>query len=750
MRKAKRVIWGGLVCVTVLGLSIAAWSAGQTSDRPTPMSASISRSTTRGLSTQISVGGQDLVAVSAEHSARHVTLTDATVDATELPEGLQDHPSGNPLDVACQMNRFTAAGIWYSQGFGAGDRAKVWYDPSNGAPIGCGANPYPYRIDSVWTTFQISAADTLIFAVDIECPVTPGDSCSGPGTAIWADTFLVAFTGAPGGRAVRVPVSACVNGPFFVGVELLYWGNATFWPSFRWGNDGDSTTCTQWLCDPTGCVEWRTIFAQANRGKMQWYVKGNTNDACAPTICTAPEACNVVCPGGSIPEGEPDCQDQYVDNFNGGCNSDPPAFQDISCGQTICGTSGNFIFTDTTQHQQRDTDWYRLTVATQTQITWTGVAEFPLQLLIIQPVNENCDNYSIIASATADSCDTARAIISCVNPGVYWLWAGPSVFTGIPCGRQYVAMVTCTTCPSGRCCYGADPANPQCANNNFADCGILAGTWTEAQTCAGDPCPSHLACQSAPVMQTQPPHNADESWTGVTSEANLGYLAYDNFANLPRPIASVRFWGLDAYFSGAWAACDEDPMPFVIKIYPDSSNFPASTPTCTYNLSLSRTATTVTYSTFPVWQYDATLNPPCSQASGWISVQGLGDTTCWFLWASSPYGDVRSLQSLGTTWSENAFDQAMCLASSPCDTSLRADSVTVSLVPGGGQTRLRFKAPQAGTYLIFSTVDKNAIYPNNYSLEATGTISVPAGFQIWIDPAAILPYKRYVVLHQCP
>jgi hypothetical protein len=249
-------------------------------------------------------------------------------------------------------------------------------------------------------------------------------------------------------------------------------------------------------------------------------------------------------------------------------------------------------------------------------------------------------------------------------------------------------------------------------------------------------------------MSTQPPHNGDESWTGVTSELDPGYLAYDNFSGLPHPVAGIRFWGLNAYYNTGWATCDEDPMPFVIQFYPDSSNYPASTPTCTYNVSLNRTVTTQSYSTFPLWEYTTSLSPACNLANGWVSIQGQGDITCWFLWASSPFGDVRSLQWATGAWTEHTFDQAMCLSASPCDTSQHAESVTVALV--AGSARINFSAPAAGTYLIYSTVDKNGVFPATYSLEATGTLIVPAGVNSWIDPAAILPYKRYVVVHFCP
>lgn len=61
----------------------------------------------------------------------------------------------------------------------------------------------------------------------------------------------------------------------------------------------------------------------------------------------------VTCPTGATPEGEPVCYDDYEDNFNGGCGSNPTVFGNISCGETVCGTSGTFLFQSS---QYRDTD----------------------------------------------------------------------------------------------------------------------------------------------------------------------------------------------------------------------------------------------------------------------------------------------------------------------------------------------------------------------------------------------------------
>ncbi|MFH1336624.1 MAG: hypothetical protein ABII96_08925, partial [Candidatus Zixiibacteriota bacterium] len=75
--------------------------------------------------------------------------------------------------------------------------------------------------------------------------------------------------------------------------------------------------------------------------------------------------CDVICPPEGIQEGEPVCVDEYVDNYNGGCNSNPVVFQTIDCNTTICGTSGTYLYTGL---NYRDTDWFRVVITSPTTL----------------------------------------------------------------------------------------------------------------------------------------------------------------------------------------------------------------------------------------------------------------------------------------------------------------------------------------------------------------------------------------------
>jgi hypothetical protein len=159
--------------------------------------------------------------------------------------------------------------------------------------------------------------------------------------------------------------------------------------------------------------------------------------------------CIVTCPPGGILEGEPDILDEGVDVTNGGCNSTPNVFLPIQCGETICGNFNTYLFGGS---QYRDTDWYELDLSGTigyTAITWTVTGEFPAVAIII---SSPCPG-STITSATASPCQPAICTAT-VAPGIYYLWAGSSAFTGYPAGGDwdYNASVTCVPVSGGTGC----------------------------------------------------------------------------------------------------------------------------------------------------------------------------------------------------------------------------------------------------------------------------------------------------------
>ena len=146
---------------------------------------------------------------------------------------------------------------------------------------------------------------------------------------------------------------------------------------------------------------------------------------------TPPPPCVVDCPAGAIDEGEGPLFDGYVDDFNGGCNSDPNVFShltiDVGGCTTVCGIGGYFL--DSTGALLRDTDWYEFVAPTDI-MGMKFQAEGTFQVLLVvgivfPPV--------VLDAFTTGVCDdnATEYSFSTVTGATYWIWVG-AVFLWCP------------------------------------------------------------------------------------------------------------------------------------------------------------------------------------------------------------------------------------------------------------------------------------------------------------------------------
>jgi len=152
----------------------------------------------------------------------------------------------------------------------------------------------------------------------------------------------------------------------------------------------------------------------------------------------------VVCPSlVTIQENEPDCYNGYTDFTNGGCNSAPEAYTELTaCHDVVCGKSGTYTVGGASY---RDTDWYRLTLSGPATLNVKAVADFPLQLMVIDLKN-GCAGQTTLGMVTAAPGDTAYLRTAYAGPGVIVYWVGPDDFSGVSCGSKYVMY--CSTSDS--------------------------------------------------------------------------------------------------------------------------------------------------------------------------------------------------------------------------------------------------------------------------------------------------------------
>ncbi len=248
-------------------------------------------------------------------------------------------------------------------------------------------------------------------------------------------------------------------------LQVYPWGT-----SWHEGLACEEAPCTGACClQESGCAEVTEYECLVMAGT--WTGQG---------VSCADEPC---CPTGTVPENEPQCFDEYVDTVNGGCFSEPPVFGVANCNETVCGTTGTFLLAGVTY---RDTDWFEFTVTDWSTVILTLEGDFPQQLFLLA---KGCPA-TILLEATGNGTMPAVIDAGCLEPDTYVAWVGPSDFTGVECGTQYLLSIDCVPCaaPTGACCV-----EMQCVADGIPE-SECAGNWYEGQTCATFTCPDPSLC----------------------------------------------------------------------------------------------------------------------------------------------------------------------------------------------------------------------------------------------------------------
>jgi hypothetical protein len=223
------------------------------------------------------------------------------------------------------------------------------------------------------------------------------------------------------------------------------------------------------------------------------------------------QPCDLACPPGGTPEGEVIVDSNYVDHYNGGCNSTPNIWQTVTCGQTICGLSGTWIKGG---YFNRDTDWYEVTVAGTSDLVITGNAEFLSYVFLLQPP---CPGTTIQAVAFLP-CDNIE-VRQTVTAGTYWVVFMPGQFAGVPIGSAYNLTIDCIT-PGEDC--GVPIIIPSIPYTDTRDNSIYVNDYTDHSgpdvvyefTLAAEATLNISLCNTVPVTF--------DTWLGVWAQADCG------------------------------------------------------------------------------------------------------------------------------------------------------------------------------------------------------------------------------------
>ncbi len=207
-------------------------------------------------------------------------------------------------------------------------------------------------------------------------------------------------------------------------------------------------------------------------------------------------------------------------------------------------------------------------------------------------------------------------------------------------------------CDEGACCLNGD----ECFDCLRYECTAVGGWYINHAQCADDPCGLPDNCPDDSLFSQS--RDYPNLFNAMTSEVAAGFKRYENFTNVKGPIDELLWWGLDLHFTGSgWMECEETGNVFYIDFHKDAGGIPGEL-ICSYKLDVTRTPTGLDYEGTELNEYSVILPEPCVLTNGWISIQGIGDPECWFLWMSAGMG-YSYCEGCKPTWQD--WDLSICL-----------------------------------------------------------------------------------------
>jgi hypothetical protein len=320
--------------------------------------------------------------------------------------------------------------------------------------------------------------------------VSPGGTVSGSTVGNTIDTapFCGSSITAPGvwysvvGNGNTLTATTCPtgggNGAYDTKLSV-YCGSCTALTCVG-GNDdncvGQGLSSTFAWCSQAGTTYW--ILVHGFGSATGAFTLAVNNGA----MCSTPPPCGggggITCPPGGIQENEPNCG-LPTDTVNGGCNSSPPVFTNIQCGNTICGSGA---FNGTT----RDTDWFKLQLGSPSNITWAGTADFDILIGVVNNFGvDSCAGVSAFLVFATGGANVPTQVATNLPAGTWYLFIAPQFTATETCPSNYVATLTGVCLPPqpmGACCL----SDGSCQILTEAGCADAGGDFQGVDTdCPG-------------------------------------------------------------------------------------------------------------------------------------------------------------------------------------------------------------------------------------------------------------------------
>jgi len=199
-----------------------------------------------------------------------------------------------------------------------------------------------------------------------------------------------------------------------------------------------------YACNDDGCsgpnypyAYLSTVTITTDPGHVYYIVVDGYGGACGTYIMdvTSPVTCSVTCPPGAQLENEPVCYDNYVDSWNGGCNSNPGLYAPLPGGWR---QHGDHLRRERNLPVQRvQLPRHRLVHLLRDRRPHDRDGLRGLPRAVDLHLRTDClyPTYNYVTSSPY----LAASLSYTVGSGSYaWIWVGPSSFYGVACGSDYV------------------------------------------------------------------------------------------------------------------------------------------------------------------------------------------------------------------------------------------------------------------------------------------------------------------------
>ncbi|MFC1929564.1 hypothetical protein ACFLW6_01675 [Chloroflexota bacterium] len=227
------------------------------------------------------------------------------------------------------------------------------------------------------------------------------------------------------------------------------------------------------------------------------------------------------------------------------------------------------------------------------------------------------------------------------------------------------------------------------------------------------------------IIFEQPPLTPSVYPEAGTSDADLGYLCFEDFWGLASDIYDIHWWGLSLVWASGWSEGDPKGMEFEIIFYEDAGGSPGGVvATCP---DIKPAIEFYPDYFFNVYRFDVAhleLDIPLNLTEGWVSIQSMPSLASddSFLWLTSPVGDLNAIQEPGPVYLNKNLSFA--LTSSFPEGSLTGGGQIVTddpEFPYGDQYRVSF-AGNLGYKADFSLAGQYRMNFHNVSEGSEGSL----------------------------